>query len=121
MGLQIKIRINLRGIVQKDIVHRHIVGAEMPGAPDQLHGGKEAAHAIHHRFGVSINQHGFNFRDSQQSFDDVMKKRFAREWAVIFAGHALTVVAHGDKGGEFHVPYFTPAPWRKVEEWDQRG
>jgi hypothetical protein len=24
------------------------------------------------------------------------------------------VVAHRDKGGEFHVPYFTPAPWRKM-------
>jgi hypothetical protein len=29
----------------------------------------------------------------------MLKKRFARERAIIFARHALAVVSHGDKGG----------------------
>jgi hypothetical protein len=39
----------------------------------------------------------------------MVKKRFACERTVIFAGHALAVVTHWDKGGEFHtVDYIIP-------------
>jgi hypothetical protein len=84
--------------VQENLVHGDIVSAEMLGSLDQLDGGKEAAHSVHYRFGVSIHHHSLNFRNCKKCFDDVMEKGFARERTIIFARHALAVVTHGDKG-----------------------
>jgi hypothetical protein len=83
-------------------VHGDIVSAEM--FANQLYVRKEAAQAVHHRLRVSIHHHDFNFWHGKKCFYNVMKKGFARERTVIFTRHALAVVAHGDKGGEFHVP-----------------
>lgn len=106
MGLQIKIRVHLRSVVQQYLVHGDSVGAEMFGALNQLDGRKDAAQPVHHRLGVSIHHYGFDFRHSEESLNNVMKKGFARKRAVIFTRHALAVVTHGDEGGEFHAPYF---------------
>ena len=44
--------------------------------------------------------HLADLRDGQQRLDDVLVERFAGQRAVVLAGHALAVVAHGDEGKE---------------------
>lgn len=51
--------------------------------------------------------HGFDLGHGFQRFQYVLIERLAREGAVIFPGHALAVMAHGDEGGEFHYGDYT--------------
>ena len=37
----------------------------------------------------------------EQGFQDMLKKRLARQQAIILAGHALAVVTHWNEGNEF--------------------
>ena len=87
-----------------------VILAEMLRTLNQLDGGKETADTVHHRLGVGIHHHHVNFWHSEKSLDDVMKKGFARERTIVFARHALAVVTHGDKGGEFHALILLVSP-----------
>src|SRR3972149_1353087 len=76
----------------------------MLGTEDDLHLREMFSQAVHDRLGICIHHHCFYFRDSQKRFEDVMKKRLARKRTIIFTGHALAVMTHRNKGGEFHAP-----------------
>ena len=98
--LEVEIRLYLCCVVEQDIVHGDVVSAEMLGTGNQLHGREEAAHAVHHRLGVGVHHHRLDLRDGEQGLEDVVKKRLSRQRTVIFARHALAVMAHGNEGGE---------------------
>ena len=102
MGLKIKFRLDLGGIVQENLVHRHIVGKEMPGAPDPLHGWEEALQSFHHRLGIGIHSDFPDLRHGEQGLDDMMEERLSGQRAIILARHTLAMVAHGDKGNKLH-------------------
>ena len=105
--LEVEIRLHLRRVMEQDVVHGDVVGAEALGAGDQLHGREEAAHAFHHRFGVGVHHHRLDLRDGEQGLEDVVKERLARQQTVVFARHALAMVTHRNKGGEFHGGDYT--------------
>jgi hypothetical protein len=55
----------------------------------------------------SVSRQSAQFRDREQGFEDVVKKGFSRQRTVVFAGHTLAVVPHGNEGGKFNVRHLT--------------
>ena len=101
MGLKVKIRLHLTSVMDQDIVHGHIVRAQMLGARQDGYLREILAYAVHDRIRIRIDQDLRNLRDRQQGPDDVMEQRLACQQPIIFARHTLAVMTHGNKSNEF--------------------
>jgi hypothetical protein len=58
------------------------------------------AQPVHDRFRVGIHNDLTDLRNSLQGLDNVVKKRLPGQMAIIFTGHALAVMAHGNEGNK---------------------
>ena len=77
MRLQVKVSGRLICIVDEDLIHRHIIGAQMFGAVKDLHLRKMFAQAIHNWLRISINHDLRNLRGGEQGFDDMLEQWLA--------------------------------------------
>src|SRR5215510_13543296 len=69
----------------------------MFGAINDLYLWKVRAQAIHDRIRIRIHNNLRNLRNGQQCLDDVMEQWLSGKDTIIFARHALTMMAHRDK------------------------
>jgi hypothetical protein len=98
--LQIEIGRDLDGIVEQDLIHGYIIGPQMRGAIEEANRWKMFPQPGHDGLGVRIHHDLLDLRDGQQGLEDVMKEGLSGQEAVILAGDALAVMAHGDEGND---------------------
>jgi hypothetical protein len=111
MRLQIEVRFDLRGVIQQDIIHGDIVGAQVFGTIEDADLWEIFPQAVHDGWGIRIHRDLFDQRNGNQCFEDVMEERLARQHTVIFSGHTLGMVAHGNEGDKFgHSGLIIPNP-----------
>ena len=100
VSLQVEVSRHQGGVVHQDLIRGGGVGAQLFRAQQHFHLRVIPCQTFHNRWRIGIHHHLVNGFYAQKSFDDMRVERLAAHHAVILAGDAFGVVAHGHQSGD---------------------